>query len=61
MGEKRKESQYMISFFPMLVGLQHKPLSGAHSEGSLPKLNSKLKYIIINMIGDYKGSPINLN
>ena len=64
--EKRKPVQtklriYMISFFPILVGLQHKPLSGADTVGSLPKLNLKLKYIIINIIGDYKGSLINLN
>ena len=51
----------MISFFPVLVGLQHKPLSGADTAGSLPKLNLKLKYAIINIIGDYKGSLINLN
>ena len=51
----------MISFFPILVGLQHKPLSGADTVGSLPKLNLKLKHIIINIIGDYKGSLINLN
>ena len=66
-GEKRKESQYKqtkthdIIFFPILVGLEHKPLSGADTVGSLPKLNLKLKYIIINIIGDYKGSVINLN
>ena len=64
--EKRKPVQtklrkYMISFFPILVGLQHKPLTGADTVGSLPKLNLKLKYIIINIIGDYKGSLINLN
>jgi len=62
--EKRKPVQTklrMISFFPILVGLQHKPLSGADTVGSLPKLNLKLKYIIINIIGDYKGSLINLN
>ena len=64
--EKRKPVQtklrkYMISFFPILVGLQHKPLSGADTVGSLPKLNLKLKYIIINIIGDYKRSLINLN
>ena len=64
--EKRKPVQtklriYMISFFPILVGLQHKPLSGADTVGSLPKLNLKLKYVIINIIGDYKGSLINLN
>ena len=47
--------------FPKLVGLQHKPLSGADTVGSLPKLNLKLDYIIITMIGDYKGSLINLN
>ena len=52
---------YMISFFPILVGLQHKPLSGADTVGSLPKLNLKLKHIIINIISDYKGSLINLN
>ena len=52
---------YMISFFPILVGLQHKPLSGADTVGSLPKLNLKLKYKIINIIGHYKGSLINLN
>ena len=51
----------MISFFPILVGLQHKPLSGADIVESLPKLNLKPKYIIINIIGDYKGSLINLN
>ena len=51
----------MISFFPILVDLQHKPLSGADTVESLPKLNLKLKYIIINIIGDYKGSLINLN
>ena len=28
---------------------------------AVPKLNLKLKYIIINIIGDYKGSLINLN
>ena len=64
--EERKPVQtklrkYMISFFPLLVGLQHKPLTGADTVGSLPKLNLKLKYIIINIIGDYKGSLINLN
>ena len=51
----------MISFFPVLVGLQHEPLSGADTVGSLQKLNLKLKYIIINIIGDYKGTLINLN
>ena len=51
----------MISFFPILVGFEHKPLSGAATVGSLPKLNLKLKYIIIIIIGDYKGSLINLN
>ena len=55
---KRK---HMISFFPILVGLELKPLSGADTVWSLPKLNLKLKYIIINIIGDYKGSLINLN
>ena len=65
-GEKRKESQYKQTkthdiFFPILVGLEHKPLSGADTLGSLPKLNLKLKYIIIKIIGDYKGSLINLN
>ena len=64
--EERKPVQtklrkYMISFFPILVGLQHKPFTGADTVGSLPKLNLKLKYIIINIIGDYKGSLINLN
>ena len=64
--EKRKPVQtklriYVISFFSILVGLQHKPLSGADTVGSLPKLNLKLKYVIINIIGDYKGSLINLN
>ena len=64
--EERKPVQtklrkYMVSFFPILVGLQHKPLTGADTVGSLPKLNLKLKYIIINIIGDYKGSLINLN
>ena len=59
--KKTKLRIYMISFFPILVGLQHKPLSGADTVGSLPKLNLKLKYIIINIIGDYKGSLINLN
>ena len=44
----------MVSFFPILVGLQHKPLAGADTVGSLPKLNLKLKYILINIIGDYK-------
>ena len=49
--EKRKPVQtklriYMISFFPILVGLQHKPLSGADTVGSLPKLNLKQKYVI---------------
>ena len=61
--EKRKSVQnkiYMISFFPIFVGLQHKPLSGADTVGSLPKLNLKLKYITINTIGHYKGSLINL-
>ena len=58
--EKRKPVQtnlriYMISFFPVLVGLQHIPLSGADTVGLLPKLNLKLKYIIISIIGDYKG------
>ena len=53
--EKRKPVQtklrkYMISFFPILVGLQHKPLTGADTVGSLSKLNLKLKYIIINII-----------
>ena len=51
----------MISFFPILVGLQHKPLSGADTVGSLPKLNLKLKCITINIIGHYKDSLINLN
>ena len=55
--EKRKPVQtklriYMISFFPILVGLQHKPLSGADIVESLPKLNLKPKYIITNIIGD---------
>ena len=64
--EERKPVQtklrkYMISFFPILVGLQHKPLTGADTVGSLPKLNLKLNNIIINIIGDYKGSLINLN
>ena len=64
--EERKPVQtklrkYMISFFPILVGLQHKPLTGADTVGSLPKLNLKLMNIIINIIGDYKGSLINLN
>ena len=39
--EKRKPVQTkwrMISFFPILVGLQHKPLSVADTVGSLPKL-----------------------
>ena len=49
----------MISFFPILVGLQRKPLAGADTVGSLPKLNLKLKYL--NIISDYKGSLINLN
>ena len=52
---------YMISFFPILVGLQHKPLSGADTVGSLPRLNLKLKYIIVNIVGDYKDSLINPN
>ena len=52
---------HMISFSPVLVGLQHKPLSGADTVGSLPKLNLKLKYIIVNIIGDYKDSLTNLN
>ena len=51
----------MISFFPILVRLEHEPLSWADTVGSLQKLNLKLKYIIINIIGDYKGSLINLN
>ena len=55
---KRK---HMISFFPISVGLELIPLSGADTVGSLPKLNLKLKYIIINIIGDYKSSLINLN
>ena len=39
MGEKRKESQYkQTSFFPILVGLEHKPLSGADTVWSLRKL-----------------------
>ena len=66
--EKRKPVQtklriYMISFSPILVGLQHtyKPLSKADTVESLRKLNLKLKYIIINIIGAYKGSLINLN
>ena len=64
--EKRKPVQtklriYMISFFPILVGLQHKPLSGADTVGSLPRLNLKLKYIIVNIVGDYKDSLINPN
>ena len=64
--EKRKPVQtklriYMTSFFPILVGLQHKPLPGADTVASLLKLNLKLKYIIINIIGDYKGILINLN
>ena len=55
--EKRKPVQtklriYMISFFPIFVGLQHKPLSGTDTVVSLPELNLKLKYIIINIIGD---------
>ena len=38
--EKRKPVQtklriYIISFFPILVGFQHKPLSGADTVGSL--------------------------
>ena len=56
-----KLRKYTISFFPILVGLQHKPLTGADTVGSLPRLNLKLKNIIINIIGDYKGSLINLN
>ena len=45
--EKKKPVQtklrkFMISFFPILVGLQHKPLSEADTVGSLPKLNLKL-------------------
>ena len=39
--EKRKPVQTklrMISFFPILVGLQHKPLSAADTVWSLPKL-----------------------
>ena len=64
--EERKPVQtklrkYMISFFPILAGLQHKPLTGTDTVGLLPKLNLKLKNIIINIIGDYKGSLINLN
>ena len=47
--------------FPILVGLQHKPLTEADTVGSLPKLKLKLKYIIIYITGDYKGSLINLN
>ena len=50
-----------IIFFPILVRLEHEPLLWADTVGSLPKLNLKLKYIIINIIGDYKGSLINLN
>ena len=65
-GEKRKESQYKQTkthdvIFPILVRLEHEPLSWADTVGSLQKLNLKLKYIIINIIGDYKGSLINLN
>ena len=41
--------------------LPHKPLSGADTVGSLPKLKLKLKYIIVSIIGDYKDSLINLN
>ena len=46
--EERKSVQtklrkYMISFFPILVGLQIKPLTGTDTVGSLPKLNLKLK------------------
>ena len=37
-----KLRKHMISFFPILVDLQHKPLSGADNVGSLPKLNLKL-------------------
>ena len=64
--EKRKPVQtklriYMTSFFPKLVGLEHKPLSGADTVGSLPKVNLNLKYIIINIIGDHKDILINLN
>ena len=49
--EKRKPVQtklriYMICFFPILVGLQYKPLSGADTVGSLTKLNLKLKNIL---------------
>ena len=48
----------MVSFFPILVGLEHhKPLSGADTVAD----TLKLKYIMINIIGDYKGSLINLN
>ena len=65
-GEKRKESQYKQTethdiIFSDISRLELKPLSGADTVGSLPKLNLKLKYIIINIIGDYKGSLINLN
>ena len=63
--EKRKpgtnKRKHMTSFFPILVRLEHEPLLWADTVGSLPKLNLKLKYIIINIIGDYKGSLINLN
>ena len=37
------------------------PFSWADTVGSLQKLNLKLKYIIINISGDYKASLINLN
>ena len=34
-------SLYMLSFFPILVGLQHKPLTRADTVGSLPKIEFK--------------------
>ena len=36
-------SLYMLSFFPILVGLQHKPLTRADTVGSLPKIEFKTK------------------
>ena len=55
---RTNKRKHMVSFFSILVGLEHhKPLSGADTVAD----TLKLKYIIINIIGDNKGSLINLN
>ena len=51
-GKKRKESQYKQTktqdiIFSDISRFEHKPLSGADTVWSLPKLNLRLKYIII--------------